>query len=136
MLYKQCQWCGKLIPYGSVYCPTCAPLAALKKDEQKKQVAKRSNRKYDSKRDKKYVEFYNSKDWRQLCRVKLRDSRYRCERCGAMLGQIIDGKPTKLHVHHVQPIQTPEGWALRLEYKNLICLCLRCHNKEHDRFQG
>lgn len=135
MLYKQCKQCGKLIPYGSAYCSACATIAAKKAEERKKKTVKQYNRRYDAKRDSKLVKFYNSKEWRQLCRIKMRNCRYRCERCGAMLGQIVDGKPTKLQVHHLNPIQTPEGWSERLEYGGLICLCLHCHNEEHNRFK-
>jgi 5-methylcytosine-specific restriction protein A len=48
-----------------------------------------------------------------------------CEACDAR-GILI--KPAR-HVHHVEPIDTEEGWAKRLVITNLQSLCLPCHNR-------
>lgn len=52
------------------------------------------------------------------------DKGYRCEECGAIASE----------VHHIVPIQTDEGWERRLDYNNLECVCVYCHNKKHGRF--
>lgn len=38
-------------------------------------------------------------------------------------------------VHHLEFIETPEGWKRRLDYYNLRALCHRHHDKRHKRFQ-
>jgi 5-methylcytosine-specific restriction endonuclease McrA len=89
-----------------------------------KESKRASDRRYNQKRDPKYLRFYNSLDWRTLSAKYMQDKQYRCEKCKAMASQ----------VHHKKAIQTPEGWELRLDYDNLELLCTSCHNKEHNRF--
>lgn len=116
-----CRKCKKIIIHPAVYCDDC-----LKKVSEEQQDNKRKNDKeYNKKREPKYKTFYNSKEWTTLKEKKLQDTQYRCERCGKLAEE----------VHHIKPIQTPEGWVLRLEYTNLESLCIMCHNYRHKRFQ-
>lgn len=122
MLLKPCSRCGNLIPYGSAYCSKCKPIVEAEREESRL----KSNRKYNkTKRDPKYIRFYNSVEWRTLSAKYTQDKGYKCEACGSMATQ----------VHHKQPIQTPQGWERRLDYDNLELLCTACHNARHDRFK-
>lgn len=127
MLMKKCanSQCGRLIPYGMTYCADCKEIADKRIEERKAKQRKNYAKNYDKKREKKYVEFYHSKVWKRLKAAYAAAKGYRCERCGAIAEQ----------VHHKQHIQTPEGWARRLDWDNLELLCIRCHNKEHERFR-
>ena len=125
MLLKACNRCGNLIPYGSAYCKTCTPIVEAEREERMRESKLRSNRAYNKRRDPKYIRFYNSVDWRTLSAKYTQDRGYRCEECGVMATQ----------VHHIKPIQTPEGWELRLDYNNLELLCTSCHNARHERFK-
>lgn len=81
---------------------------------------------YNRKRSDKYAVFYNSKAWRQTSKAKLAACDWKCE-------AHIDSKCTGLavEVHHIKPIQTPEGWELRLDWDNLEAVCTHCHNLRH-----
>lgn len=124
ILVRECKRCGKLIPYGSAYCDVCAPIVKAKREESKKATMKDINRRYNKRRDPKYVRFYNSKAWKMLSLKRLQDDGYRCVKCGAIASE----------VDHIIPIQTPEGWDKRLDYDNTQSLCLHCHNEKHKRF--
>lgn len=125
MILKSCHRCGALIPYGSAYCSACQPIVAEEKRKKREAYAARSNKRYDKKRDPKYVKFYKSKDWKMLSQRYTQDKHFRCEQCGKIATE----------VHHIKPIQTPEGWNRRLDYTNLELLCVNCHNERHDRFR-
>lgn len=120
MIIKICNKCKCLILYNEIYCSKCKNDVLKEKEIMKKNV----NKKYNKLRDEKYNKFYCSKDWRNLKSKYLQDIKYKCECCGKIATQ----------VHHIIEIQIEEGWKLRLKYKNLKGLCLRCHNKEHGRF--
>lgn len=124
MILKSCNRCGNLIPYGSTYCKTCAPIVAEIREARIRESRRRSNREYNKTRDPKYGRFYNSKEWRILSHKRLQDDGYKCVLCGAIASE----------VDHIKAIQTPEGWELRLDYNNTRSLCLDCHNKKHKRF--
>lgn len=125
MLLKACNRCGNLIPYGSAYCKDCTPIVEAEREARRLEAKKEGDKRYNKTRDPKYVRFYNSVDWRSLSARYAQDKGYKCERCKLMATQ----------VHHKKPIQTPEGWELRLAYDNLELLCTQCHNDEHDRFK-
>lgn len=114
MLVHKCPVCGKLIPYGVPRCPEHEP----------QEPRPESVRAYNRKRDRKYLNFYKSKSWRDLSKAKMLQANYRCTDC----------KGIATEVHHEPPIQTEEGWANRFEWDNLFPLCTRCHNKRHKRF--
>ena len=89
------------------------------------EAKRESNKKYNQSRDPKYTRFYNSIEWRTLSAKYMQDKGYRCESC----------KKIGNEVHHIKPIQTPEGWDQRLDYENLELLCTSCHNERHNRFK-
>ena len=125
MLLKECRRCGRLIPYGSAYCLDCTPIVEAEREARRQEARLKANRNYNKTRDPKYMRFYNSADWRTLSLKRLQDDGYRCVMCGAIASE----------VDHIKPIQTPDGWNLRLDYNNTRSLCLDCHNKRHNRFQ-
>lgn len=125
MLLKSCNRCGTLIKYGGTYCSVCGPIVREEREARRRELTLESNRRYNKTRDPKYGRFYNSGEWRTLSAKRLQDDKYRCVECGAIASE----------VDHIKPIQTPEGWELRLDYDNTRALCLGCHNKKHKRFQ-
>lgn len=121
MIFKLCRKCNKPIEHPNKYCSDCLKIV---EEYQAKLLRDREN-KYNKNRDPKYKTFYNSKEWKMLKDKKMLDEEYRCERCHKLATE----------VHHIKPIQTDKGWELRLDYNNLLCVCIDCHNKEHGRFQ-
>ena len=113
-----CPRCKKLIPVGQRYCAACAPVAAEEHRERRREEMGRYNRS----RDPKLTRFYNSGVWRNLSAARL-DMYPRCE------AGLDDCQGTACEVHHKKPLRTPEGWAERLEWDNLMSVCTRCHNK-------
>lgn len=124
MLLKPCSRCGNLIPYGTPYCTTCAPIVQAEREARKQQYNRKYNKEYNSNRDPKYVRFYNSIEWRTLSLKRLQDDGYKCLWC----------KKIATEVDHIEEIQTPDGWKKRLDYDNLRSLCSNCHNRRHGRF--
>jgi 5-methylcytosine-specific restriction enzyme A len=74
----------------------------------------------------KMVKFYQSPAWRKLReRVIVRDNN-ECQSC-KRAGRV--GKAE--NVHHIKEVkQHPE---LALVSSNCECICIPCHNEEHDR---
>lgn len=128
-LMKACPRCRKLIPHGLPYCAACAPIAEAERKAKQERKAeylnKKYNRQYNSRRDPKYLTFYRSKDWRMTSRSKLQAAGYKCE------AKLKGCTGLAVEVHHVKPIQTPEGWEERLEWTNLEAVCTACHNGRH-----
>lgn len=112
--------------YPATYCSKCQTEIEKQKAEYLNKRKKSSNSKYNVKREKKYIQFYNSLDWKRLSLQYMIDKGYRCEGDGC--------HNIATEVHHIIPIQTSEGWERRLDYTNLKALCIRCHNKAHNRF--
>ncbi|MBM7605996.1 5-methylcytosine-specific restriction endonuclease McrA [Metabacillus crassostreae] len=84
--------------------------------------------------------FYKSKQWSGVNGLReqaIRRDNYECQEC-KRLGKVYTDKhdPDKhkrLDVDHIKEIYTyPE---LALELDNLETLCIRCHNKKHNRFR-
>ena len=129
MPQKPCPRCGQLIPYGMAYCATCAPIAEAQRVEALEHRAacrrRKYNRAYNARRDPKYTRFYTSKDWRRTSRAKLQAVGYKCE------ARLEHCTRLAVEVHHIKPIQTPEGWDLRLDWDNLEAVCTACHNGRH-----
>lgn len=126
---KPCPRCRKMIPCGWSYCPECKPIAeaerAAAQEHRAEQLRKKYNRKYNARRDPKYVTFYRSKAWKATSKAKLQSVDYRCE------AQLKGCQGIACEVHHIKPVQTPEGWDKRLEWENLEALCTSCHNGRH-----
>lgn len=125
MLVKPCAKCKRYIQYnGRSYCSTCSEIVEKEREERSLHNKRIRDRAYNKKRDPKYAKFYNSSDWRRLRNAKMDSANYRCEDCFSIATE----------VHHIKPIQTPEGWELRLEWNNLRAVCAKCHNKAHGRW--
>ena len=125
MLVKMCNRCGTPIPYGKPYCNVCTPIVEAEREARRLEAKRKSNKQYNKTRDPKYMKFYNGIEWRTLSMRYMQDKGYRCESC----------RDIGTEVHHIKPIQTPEGWDLRLDYNNLELLCKSCHNDRHNRFK-
>lgn len=125
MLLKSCNRCGNLIPYGGGYCTRCKPIVEAECEARRVESKRESDKRYNKRRDPKYIRFYHSSEWRVLSTRYTQDKGYKCELCGRMATQ----------VHHIKPIQTPDGWTRRLDYDNLELLCTKCHNDRHNRFK-
>jgi hypothetical protein len=74
-LVKPCPRCRRLIPHGWSYCPDCKPIAEAQRQEARERKAehlrKKYNKRYNSRRDPKYMEFYRSKAWRNTSRQNM-----------------------------------------------------------------
>lgn len=70
-------------------------------------------------RDAKAKQFYNSTAWKRTREKKLTEDAV-CQYPECI--QIAE------HVHHVEPISTPEGWEARLDLAGLMSLCQPHHN--------
>ena len=124
MILKECPRCKRLMPYGKRYCSECEPIVEKMKEEQRKARGRVSSKGY-AQQNKKYIQFYKSKEWKMLSQKKLQDTQYKCECCGKLATE----------VHHIDPIQKPSGWERRLDYDNLMSVCVICHNGKHGRYQ-
>lgn len=133
MLLKACPRCKRMIPHGLSYCAECAPIAEAQRAEARERKAeykrKQYNKKYNRQRDPKYLAFYRSKEWKITSRTKLQQASYKCQ------AQLPGCTTLAVEVHHIKPIQTAEGWDLRLDWDNLEPLCTACHNARHQRFK-
>lgn len=69
---------------------------------------------------------YQSKRWRTLREVVLRQEKYLCSEC-KRYGKNVDADT----VHHIFPVE--DYPSLAWKRKNLISLCSACHDKMHDR---
>ena len=134
MLLKPCPRCKRMIPHGWAYCPDCAPIAEAQRAEARERRAeykrKQYNKKYNRQRDPKYLTFYRSKEWKITSRSKLQQASYKCE------AKLPGCTHLAVEVHHIKPIQTDEGWDLRLDWDNLEAVCTACHNSRHQRFKS
>lgn len=129
-LLKPCPRCKKLIPQGWAYCPDCKPIAEAQRAEAKQhraeQLRKKYNKRYNSRRaleDPKYRTFRNSQEWKLTSKAKLKACGWKCE---ARLHPDCPGLACE--VHHIKPLKTPEGWDKRLDWSNLMGVCVLCHN--------
>ena len=122
MTYKPCPRCKRLIPAGTSYCTDCKPLAEAALEEAREHNARLRQKQYNRRRDPKYLTFYRSKAWRATSKSKLQACGYKCEAKLEGCGRIA------CEVHHIQPLKTPEGWEKRLEWANLMGVCIQCHN--------
>lgn len=126
MIMKPCPRCRKLIPHGMVYCQDCAPKAAADREKAREDRAEKQRRKYNkeynARRDPKYQAFYRSKPWKRTSKSKLASCGYRCE------AKLEGCRGLAVEVHHIKALKTPEGWERRLDWDNLMGVCVACHN--------
>lgn len=72
---------------------------------------------------------YNSKAWRRKSRViQMRDG-FECQECKRR-----GIKDSSVQVHHINPVEDRPD--LFWDDRNLISLCIECHNSMHDRGSG
>jgi len=81
--------------------------------------------------------FYSSKEWkhtRNEIRKRDNDECQECKRQGKVFTYKSEpGKRKRLDVDHIKELEDyPE---LSLTMDNLETLCIRCHNKKHNRYQ-
>lgn len=126
MALHPCPKCKQLIPVGVPYCPTCQPVVEQQLEQYRLEKIRKKQAAYNRRRDPKYLAFYRSKEWRALSQAYLRAVGYKCE-----AHEHPDCTGLAVEVHHKKPIQTPEGWELRLDWDNLEAVCTRCHNMRH-----
>jgi 5-methylcytosine-specific restriction endonuclease McrA len=122
-----------MIPHGLPYCAECAPIAEAERAAARERKAeyrrKKYNKNYNKQRDPKYRAFYDSKEWKITSRTKLQQAGYKCQ------AKLQGCQGLAVEVHHIKPIQTAEGWELRLDWDNLEPVCTACHNGRHQRFK-
>ena len=126
MALHPCPRCRKLIPAGLQYCDSCRPVVEAQLEQYRQDKIRKKQATYNRRRDPKYLAFYRSKEWRLLSQTYLQQAGYKCE---ARVHQDCTG--LAVEVHHRKPIQTPDGWDLRLDWDNLEAVCTRCHNARH-----
>lgn len=121
-----CPRCKRMVPVGVNYCEDCKPIAEAQANEaiERRQAYKRVqyNKAYNKRRDPKYIKFYRSKDWKTTSRAKLQSCGYKCE------AKLEGCSHLAVEVHHIKPLKTEEGWDERLEWDNLMGVCIACHN--------
>ena len=79
-------------------------------------------------RQDKVVKFYQWSAWRKLRQQALKRDNYECQTCKRI------GKYSKAqNVHHLKEVKQYPKLALTLD--NLECICINCHNKEHERLE-
>lgn len=126
MHVKPCPRCKRMIAYGPTYCPDCTPIVEAERVEAQERKAalraKKYNKEYNQRRDPKYAAFYRSKAWKMTSKAKLQQCGYKCEAGLEGCGRVA------CEVHHRKALKTPEGWEERLEWSNLMGVCIQCHN--------
>jgi len=80
-----------------------------------------ADRQYNQQRDRRFTEFYHSREWLAV-RVQVLDrDRWLCQMCKA------ERRITKANtVHHRTALR--DAWELRLEVDNLESVCPPCHS--------
>ena len=93
-------------------------------------------------RAKDKATIYNSREWKELRRAKLREQPL-CEKCLAdgMAAGVAGGWIRSAHcVHHIVPIETAatieEMRRLAFNPANLMSLCDECHHKIHEEMRS
>lgn len=109
-IYRKCSQCGKKILQGQQ--------CECRKDRYKEY----NKRVRYNKDNKKYNDFYNSKDWKRVSNAIRNKYSELCLMCLLKYRdiQLVDV------VHHIEPIR--DDYNKRLEEYNLIPLCHGCHN--------
>lgn len=119
-IYRKCSIC-----HGKVKAGTKCKCEIKQQKERYKEYNKRIR--YNEE-NKKYSEFYNSVAWNRI-------SKYiRIKYNGLCLMCLLKDKvlnPCDV-VHHIEEIR--EDYDKRLEEKNLITLCHKCHNMLHSNY--
>lgn len=82
--------------------------------------------------------FYRSKEWERVRKQALERDNYECQECKRNGRCFTDKhnpeKHKRLDVDHIQDLE--HNPSLGLQLSNLETLCVKCHNKKHNRFGG
>lgn len=85
--------------------------------------------------------FYRSSRWDRVRREALKRDNHECQQCKREGRMTLDSekvqgekKKPRLNVDHIQELQDRPDLALELD--NLETLCIKCHNKKHNRYQA
>ncbi|WP_069649649.1 HNH endonuclease [Caloranaerobacter ferrireducens] len=121
---KPCNYpgCPELVEGNERYCDKHKYLAEKEKADRNKYYDKYIR----NVRDKKYTEFYHSKEWEKTRRLVLSRDKGLCQHC-LKENKIVFADV----VHHI--VELKQDWSKRLELDNLISLCHECHNKIHSK---
>jgi len=113
-----------LKPCAHPMCPNLTIGTRCEKHSVDGKIDQASDQRYYDKylRDKRSFKFYHSKEWRQTRAYVFGLSHGLCDQC-RQWGVITPGNV----IHHKVPLK--RDYELRLDLKNLICLCNSCHNK-------
>lgn len=127
MLKKLCSCCNdKVIDYTDKYCTECAVIM----DKHKKNTKRQYNKEIRYGIDKKYTDFYQSKEWKMCSKTVKGKYHGLCLRC--LLKE--DNINVYDVVHHILEIRTDEGWKHRYDIDGLIPLCHMHHNQLHSNY--
>lgn len=117
---KTCR-CGDIIDYSDKYCDKCQEIVS----KTNKNINKNYDKNVRQKRDKKYFDFYRSREWKHLRKQVL--SYYN----NIDLYQLyVNNKIVKADmVHHIIEIKDGvRGWSKRLDFNNLFPCSRSTHN--------
>lgn len=122
IIYKLCPICGTKMGYADGDCVNGCKAKA------KKERDKRYDQRVRYSKNKKYTEFYNSKEWQKIRRYILVKHNGLC-----LYSLLVDKKIVEADVvHHINPLR--QSWGDRLTESNLIPLCHAVHNKLHEDY--
>lgn len=114
-IYKLCSRCKKVIDKGNTYCEECDKVVKSYRNKRYNKLF----RNQDSQR------FYNSNHWKRVSKdIKSRDK-------GMCIVCLNNNKiKHKDIIHHIVPLE--DSKELSLKHRNLISVCLSCHNTIHN----
>lgn len=84
-----------------------------------------------------HLAFYSTKEWRTARKIARERDNNECQECKRQ-GKVFTNnnepdKRKRLDVDHILELETHPELCLTLS--NLETLCIRCHNKKHNRYQ-
>ena len=106
--------CNELIDFKETYC------------NKHKELINQSNKDYEryrTERDKTYIKFYQSREWKNLRKSVMLEQDGLCQEC-LRQGYYKAGKIAD----HI--IELKDDWDKRLDKDNIEILCHSCHNKK------
>ncbi|MEK4922378.1 HNH endonuclease [Cytobacillus sp. FSL R5-0569] len=94
----------------------------------------------DFKQKEVRVNFYKrNKDWLRVRQDVLERDNYECQECKRQGNVFTDkhnpDKHKRLDVDHIKDLEDCT-YEEAIDMDNLEALCIKCHNRKHNRFQG
>lgn len=128
MIFKFCPRCNTKIEYNKErYCNECKAFYEEQKRINDRTSKERYKRYKDRRTDYREQSFYNSPAWARIReKVMLRDLNI-CQFC--LMKEIFEVGDL---IHHV--IELKEDFDLRIDERNLITLCSKCHRDIHFEY--